>query len=184
MHKLSEPVIVQPYNSEWLTWFERLSTFLVTRLGQSVIRIEHVGSTAIPGIVAKPIIDIDIVIRWSDFDGIKSSLEKIGYVHLGDLGITGREAFDLRDLDLKWQLPSHHLYVCDLHSEELHRHIAFRDYLHEHPDVAIEYSKLKMHLVETYSGNRESYIQGKESLVREILEYALQWVKDRNSSPP
>ncbi|KXH70489.1 MAG: hypothetical protein AM326_04395, partial [Candidatus Thorarchaeota archaeon SMTZ-45] len=170
--------------SEWLTWFERLSTFLMTKLGQNVIRIEHVGSTTIPGTDAKPIIDIDIVIRWLDFDRIKSNLEKIGYVHLGDLGITGREVFDLRDLELKRQLPNHHLYVCDQHSEELHRHIAFRDYLREHPAVANEYSNIKMHLVEMYSGNRERYIQGKDILVREILEKALQWVKDRTPSLP
>jgi GrpB-like predicted nucleotidyltransferase (UPF0157 family) len=123
--------------------------------------------------VAKPI--IDIVIRLSDFNEIKSSLETIGYEHQEDLGIPEREAFALQDLELNKQIPPHHLYICDIHSKELHRHIAFRNYLREHPEEAVEYSKIKEHFVKEHSGDRELYIQGKDSLVREILGRALQW---------
>jgi GrpB-like predicted nucleotidyltransferase (UPF0157 family) len=180
MHKSSEPVIVKDYNPEWLSWFETLSSFFKSRLGRSVIRIEHVGSTSIPGMIAKPIIDFDIVINISDFDEVRSCLEVIGYAHQGDLGIPEREAFAINDHELKKQLPPHHLYVCDLHSKELHRHLAFRDYLREHPEDARIYSKLKIHLVKEHSGDRELYIQGKDHLVQEILEKAMSWYDSKN----
>ncbi len=181
MHKASEPVTVEMYNPEWVLWFERLSSFFLSNLGPTVIRIEHVGSTAIPGIIAKPIIDFDIVIEMSDFNEIKSKLETLGYGHLGDLGIPERDAFALRDSKLKSELPPHHLYICDLHSVELHRHMAFRDYLCDHHEDAQKYSELKEQLVEKYNGDRELYIQGKDHLVREILERALNWAEDRAS---
>ena len=178
MHKLSEPVTVESYNPEWVLWFERLSDFLQSGLHQNAVRIDHVGSTAVPGMVAKPIIDIDVVIQKSHFEETKTCLEEVGYSHLGDLGIAGREAFDLVDPELRRQFPPHHLYVCDMESNELHRHIAFREYLRAHPDAADEYSKIKLDLVKRQSGDREKYTQGKESLVRRILEVALQWYQD------
>ena len=179
MHNLSEPVTVERYNPEWKTWFEQLCSFFEDKLGSNFIRIEHVGSTSIPGIIAKPIIDLDIVIRISDFDEIKSNLEAIGYSHQGDLGIPEREAFALHNLELQSRLPPHHLYVCDLHSVELYRHMAFRDYLQEHPRDAKTYSELKLRLVEQHKGDRELYIQGKDQQVREILERALTWATER-----
>ena len=179
MHKTTEQVTVEKYNTEWTLWFEQLCSFFQPKLGPKVFRIEHVGSTAIPGMIAKPIIDFDIVIQISDFEEIKSKLEVIGYVHQGDLGIPEREAFALRNLELKEQLPPHHLYVCDMYSKELHRHIAFRDYLCEHPEAAKKYSELKVHLVKEHSGDRDMYIEGKDQLVQEILERALGWYKNR-----
>ena len=71
--------------------------------------------------------------------------------------------------------PPHHLYVCDSDSKELHRHIAFREYLLKHPDDVIELSELKLQLVEKYSGDRESYIEGKDELIRSILDKALKF---------
>ncbi len=179
MHKSTKPVTVEEYNPEWEVWFDRLCSKFREELGQKVIRIEHVGSTAIPRMVAKPIIDLDIVIQMSDFNEIRSKLESLGYVHQGDLGIPEREAFALRDLELKNQLPPHHIYVCDLHSVELYRHIAFRDYLREHPEDARRYSEIKVNLVKEYSDDRELYIEGKDPLVREILERALHWYNNQ-----
>jgi GrpB-like predicted nucleotidyltransferase (UPF0157 family) len=173
MHKSIEPAMVEPYNSEWVSWFETLRSFFELKLEPYVLGIEHVGSTSISGMVAKPIIDFDIVIRISDFLEVRTRLEDIGYVHQGDLGIPEREAFALNNPDLKERLPPHHLYVCDVESKELYRHIAFRNYLREHPEDAAELSELKLQLVEEYAGDRESYIQGKDELVQSILEKAL-----------
>ncbi|MFX1560770.1 MAG: GrpB family protein [Promethearchaeota archaeon] len=175
MHDDSEPVIVEEYNPEWALWFETLCSLLKPILGEYVIRIEHVGSTAVPGMLAKPIIDLNIVIRDEDFEEVNSILSEIGFVHLGDLGITGREAFNCVDPELKSRLPPHHLYICDLHAEELNRQVTFRNYLRTHPDDANAYSEFKRHLVREYSGNRVSYIEGKDALVKEILERALRW---------
>jgi len=112
MHKDSEPVIVEEYNPEWVSWFDQICFFFESKLEPYVLRIEHVGSTSIPGMVAKPIIDFDIVIQLSDFAEIKSRLEAIGYVHQGDQGIPEREAFAMTNIELKEQFPPHHLYVC------------------------------------------------------------------------
>lgn len=179
MHKDTEPVTVEKYNPEWNSWFEQLCSYFESKLAPFILRIEHVGSTSVPGMVAKPIIDFDIIIRMSDFEEIQSRLEVIGYVHQGDLGIPEREAFGLTDLELKERLPPHHLYVCDLNSKELHRHIVFRDYLRDHPEDAMKYSEIKGNLVKEHSGDRELYIQGKDPLVREILERALHWYNNQ-----
>jgi GrpB-like predicted nucleotidyltransferase (UPF0157 family) len=175
MHRPSEPVTVEKYNPEWASWFEKLSTFFQSKLDPHVVRIEHVGSTSIPGMIAKPIIDFDIVILMSDFDEVRSRLEMIGYVHEGDLGIPKREAFALTNLKLKEELPPHHLYVCDINNKELHRHIAFRDYLRSHPDDVTKYSEIKVQLVKKHSGDRTLYIDGKDHLVKVLLEKALEW---------
>jgi GrpB-like predicted nucleotidyltransferase (UPF0157 family) len=178
MHKDSEPYTVEKYNSEWASWFEQLRSFFESKLDPHVLWIEHVGSTSIPGIIAKPIIDFDIVIRISDFEEIKSKLEAIGYTHQGDQGIPEREAFALQNLELKERLPPHHLYVCDINSKELHRHIAFRDYLCEHPEDAKKYSEIKVCLIKEQSFDRELYIECKDHLVQEILARALVWYKN------
>ncbi|MFX1481762.1 MAG: GrpB family protein [Promethearchaeota archaeon] len=181
MHKDTEPVTVQDYDPVWKTWSEELQSFLDDSLSRMAVRMEHVGSTAIPGMVAKPIIDLVIVISVRDFEEVKSRLAKVGFIHRGDLGIKGREAFLLTDVELKKHLPPHHLYVCDLENEELRRLIAFRDYLRVHPEDAAEYSKLKIELVKQYSGDRVRYIDGKDNLVKEILEKALQWSREKSS---
>lgn len=91
------------------------------------------------GLAVKPIIDIDIVID-DNFDEVKSLLEEIGYCHEGDLGIPGRDAFKYEG---KPHLMMHHLYVCKRDNEELQRHITFRNYLREHPDVRDRYGAVK-----------------------------------------
>ncbi|NHI89212.1 MAG: GrpB family protein [Candidatus Thorarchaeota archaeon] len=120
--------------------------------------------------ITKPIIDIDVVIQKSHFEETKTRLEEIGFSHLGDLRIAGREAFDLVDSVLGCQFPPHHLYVCDTESNSLHRHIAFREYLRGHPNAADEYSKIKLKLVKRHSRDREKYFRGKDSLVRPLMK--------------
>lgn len=167
--------LVERYNPEWPRWFQRLYTWLESGLGDTFLRIEHVGSTSVPGMVAKPIIDLDIVIPSGPgaLVAIKQKLEPMGYVYEGDLGIAGREAFDLVDEERRAQLPRHHLYVCARDSAELRRHLAFRDYLCRHPEQAAELGQLKWALAERYENDKDAYIDGKASLVQSILERAL-----------
>ena len=119
-------ITVVPYDPSWHEAFERICRELKSALHDSVLAIEHVGSTSVPGLYAKPIIDIDIVISTGMFETVKALLGSIGYMHAGDLGIEGREAFKYEG---KPHLMVHHLYVCNEDSDELKRHLALRDFL-------------------------------------------------------
>lgn len=126
-------VVVLPYDVEWNSEFEIIKCELEKALGTLAVGIEHVGSTAVEGLSAKPCIDVDVIIKdYSVFDAVVEELAKIGYIHEGDLGIKDREAFDYSD---KPHVMKHHLYVCPEYSAELHRHIAFRDFLRNNSDA-------------------------------------------------
>ena len=156
-------VIVMPYDKEWQTDFEKIKNELENAIGDMVIAIEHVGSTSVQGMSAKPCIDIDVVIKdYSVFDIIVGKLADIGYIHEGDLGIKDREAFKYTD---KPHLQTHHLYVCPQYSTELHRHITFRDYLRTHPEAANEYSKVKEKAAQLFPDDIDSYIEFKSPCI-------------------
>ena len=111
-------VIVLPYDPAWKSGFEAIRREIVAAAGDLIIGIEHVGSTAVEGLSAKPCIDIDVVIKdYSVFETLVNRLAEIGYMHEGDLGIKDREAFCYTD---KPHLAKHHLYVCPQYSVELH----------------------------------------------------------------
>ena len=134
-------VMVVPYNPEWKNEFERIKSHLENTVGDMSVRIEHVGSTSVEELWAKPIIDIDIVIEnRDDFEKVKNSLERIGYYHEGDLGIEGREAFGY---DEKNEFMKHHLYVCHKDSQQLKNHIEFRNHLRQNKDDRDRYSEVK-----------------------------------------
>ena len=137
----TKQVIVLPYDASWKTAFNDIRRELEAALGDLAVGIEHVGSTSVEGLSAKPIIDIDVVIRdYSVFDAVVRKLASAGYIHEGDLGIQGREAFKYTH---KPHLQKHHLYVCPQDSAELRRHITFRDFLRSNPDAVQEYSAVK-----------------------------------------
>lgn len=163
---ITKHVVVLPYDEQWKHDFLQIKAELANVLGQLAIEIEHVGSTSVQGLSAKPIIDIDIVIKdYSGLENIISALEKIGYQHEGNLGITGREAFKY---DGKEHLRKHHLYVCPEDSPELKRHIAFRDYLQTHPDAVREYSRIKEEGAELYPNDIDRYIEHKSLFIEKI----------------
>jgi GrpB-like predicted nucleotidyltransferase (UPF0157 family) len=117
------PVLIVDYDPHWPDLFEELRAPVVAALGDLIVCVEHVGSTAVPGLAAKPIIDMDVVVpSVADIPEAIRRLAILGYVHRGDLGISGREA-----LTSPAGKPSHHLYVCALDSEELRRHRSLRD---------------------------------------------------------
>ena len=134
-------VIVVPYDQKWKSDFAEIRKEIESAIGHLIVGIEHVGSTAVEGLSAKPCIDIDVVIKdYSVFDAVVRELEAIGYIHEGDLGIQDREAFRYES---KPHLQKHHLYVCPQHSQELRRHIAFRDFLRKNPEAVKQYSQVK-----------------------------------------
>ena len=163
---VTKHVIVLPYDEQWEQDFLKIKAELADALGQLAIRIEHVGSTSVQGLSAKPIIDIDVVIKdYSILEDVVSALSEIGYQHRGDLGIVGREAFRY---DGKEHLKKHHLYVCPEDSPELRRHIAFRDYLRVHPEAVREYSRIKEEGAKQYPDDIERYIEHKSPFIEKV----------------
>ena len=165
---VTKHVVVLPYDEQWTQDFLMIREELASALGQLALRIEHVGSTSVEGLSAKPIIDIDVVIKdYSVFEEVVSALGTIGYRHEGDLGIAGREAFKY---DGKDHLKKHHLYVCTEDSPELKRHISFRDYLRTHPDAVLEYSRIKEEGARLYPSDIDKYIEHKAPLIEKIYK--------------
>ncbi len=155
-----------PYSSRWPEEFGKIRDVLARSLGNRILGIEHVGSTAVPGLWAKPILDIDIIIETYDrFGPAAECLATLGYVHEGNLGIIGREAFAYHDLP---QFMPHHLYVCPENSAELRRHLVFRNHLRTHPDDAERYSAAKREAARRYPDDIDGYLAEKGICIAEI----------------
>ena len=161
-------VAVLPYDGSWERDFTLIRDEVLAALGPLAVRIEHVGSTSVSGLSAKPVIDIDAVIPDSSFLAeAVAALAKAGYRHEGDLGIRGREAFDYEG---KEHLRKHHLYVCPQDSPELRRHTAFRDYLRTHPEAVKEYSRIKEEGALLFPDDIDGYIAYKAPFIERIYK--------------
>ena len=159
-------VTVVPYDAAWESAFEEIKREIEAVIGDMILGIEHIGSTSVKGMSAKPCIDIDVIIKdYSVFDEITEKLGTIGYIHEGDLGIKDREAFKYTE---KPHLMMHHLYVCPQHSEELHRHITFRDFLRQNPEAVMKYSYVKEKAAELFPDNIDKYIAYKTPCIEEL----------------
>lgn len=142
-------------------------------LGDVALAIEHVGSTAVPGLAAKPILDLDVVIRTTaDLPVAIERLARLGYVHEGDKGLPGRAAF-------AWpsHAARHHLYVCALGSAAYRQHLLFRDYLRTHPEAVAAYAALKRRLAAQYRTRRDAYTDAKGPFVRAAMARAKEWAR-------
>ena len=163
----TKSVMIEKWNPKWKDEFERI----VDSLGEDVIynsiKIEHVGSTSVEGLSAKPIIDLDIVIENDKFEIIKRLLKDKGYKYEGDLGIEGREAFSYSG---KEELMTHHLYVCSKDSKELFKHITFRDFLKNNTALASEYSKVKEQAAVLYPDDIDKYMEFKSEIIEKIYK--------------
>lgn len=138
--------------------------------GDLIIAAEHVGSTSIDGLSAKPVIDIDLVMEsYEKLPEIIRRLQQFGYEHQGNLGIEGREAFrSLQDDGFM----KYHLYVCPKDGKGYLEHIAFRDYLRSSPSAREEYQAVKQRLAKDYRYDIDSYCEGKTAFVHSILQKA------------
>ena len=160
-------VVVEKWNPKWKDEFERIVDSLGEDIIYNSVKIEHVGSTSVEGLSAKPIIDLDIVIENDKFEIIKRLLNDKGYKHEGDLGIEGREAFSYSG---KEELMTHHLYVCPQDSKELFRHIIFRNFLKNNPDLAAEYSNVKEQAAVLYPDDIDKYMEFKSEIIEKIYK--------------
>ncbi len=167
MPKLAaRPVIVVDYDPNWPQAFDREHKRIVAALANvaGVTGIDHVGSTAVPGLAAKPIIDIMIGVRkLADGEQCIEPLEALGYEYKGEQGIPGRLYFG------KGEPRTHHLHMVKHGCDFWERHLLFRDLLREQPDLRDEYAALKRALAERYRTDREGYTEAKTPFIQSAL---------------
>jgi GrpB-like predicted nucleotidyltransferase (UPF0157 family) len=166
---MPNPLVIKAYDPQWPILFEELRVKFSELLGNMVSAIEHIGSTSVPGLAAKPIIDLDVLLASAAYlpETIRR-LATLGYEHEGDLGIAGREAFRTPR-----SLCAHHLYVCLPNYEEFRRHILLRNYLRSHPAEVSAYNNLKWELFARFANDRAAYIQGKADFVTQLVQRAI-----------
>ena len=159
-------IVIIDYDPNWPNAFVAIKDELMETLKDQIISIEHVGSTSIPNCPAKPIIDVDIVIN-RNFEIVKSLLLTMGYIHEGDLGINGREAFKYQG---KEHLMKHHLYVLEHDALELKKHLTLKEHLAKHPEDLIIYGTLKKELAKKFPHDSDAYVNGKSSFIQHIYK--------------
>lgn len=167
------------YDPNWPVIFRNLQVVFEKQLYGLIESVEHIGSTSVPGLAAKPIIDIDLIIaNGSALPLVIEKLDHLGYDHRGNLGIVDREAFRRRDEYVPYGngqvWPVHHLYVCTKGSNGLINHLVLRDYLRNNPDKAQEYATLKRQLAARYPTMSEAYVDGKTAFIMSIVGPSLQ----------
>ncbi|MCS5635451.1 MAG: GrpB family protein [Myxococcota bacterium] len=162
-----------PHDPAWAREFAAEANRIREALNGVAAALHHVGSTAIPAIHAKSVIDICLEVSSLQLlDQRESEMVFLGYVGLGEYGIPERRFFRKDD---SMGVRTHHVHAFETGSWGLRRHIAFRDYMIAHPDAAESYSRLKEELVLCHAGDREAYIEGKDPFIREHEARALRW---------
>jgi GrpB-like predicted nucleotidyltransferase (UPF0157 family)/chloramphenicol 3-O-phosphotransferase len=161
-------IVIADYDEGWPALFERMAAPVREAVAGLGARVEHVGSTSVPGLAAKPVIDIDVVVGSpADVPAAIERLRALGYVYQGDKGIEGREAF----LSPRGT-PEHHLYVVVDGNRPHTDHIRFRNHLRQHPDAVTEYAALKRHLAGRHGTDRLGYTDAKTAFITEALRTA------------
>lgn len=173
-------MLIKKYTSDWIKNFAVLKREIDKGLSGLEYEIEHVGSTSVPELDSKPIIDIDIIYKSeSDFEKITSGLIKIGYYHNGNQGIEKREVFKRNGKKVNEILNTitHHLYVCLSDSKSLERHILSRDFLRKNDWARLEYQELKYELAVKANQNKKLYAELKELNVNEFIDKIIEMQK-------
>jgi GrpB-like predicted nucleotidyltransferase (UPF0157 family) len=168
---MNDTVIIVPYDPAWPKQYEVEKERLQEALGSLIVQIEHVGSTAVPGVGAKPIIDIMIILSdINNISGCVLSLKNIGYEHLGEYGIPGRHFF--RKFSKKAGERTHHLHIVGAGNDFIEKHLLFRDYLRSNLETAQQYYQLKKELAAKYNNDRDSYTEAKTTFIESVLSNA------------
>ena len=156
---------VVEWSAHWGEQFDEVAAVLREALaGLESAAVEHVGSTSVPGLAAKPILDIDVVVDGDDVPAAIAALESVGYVHRGDLGVTGREAFFAPDP------PRRHVYVCTAGTTNVRNHVAVRDTLRAHDELRDAYASAKRALAAEPGMDIDTYVAGKSAVLQQVLK--------------
>jgi GrpB-like predicted nucleotidyltransferase (UPF0157 family) len=174
-----EPVIpmrkveVVPHNPNWQDNFAEEKQQILQVFGNNIVAIHHVGSTAIPGIHAKPIIDLLVEVEEIvKVDECNPSMEALGYEVIGEFGIPGRRFFRKNNAA---GIRTHHIHTYEVGEPEVEKHLAFRDYMIAHPEDAQKYSELKRGLARKHPYDIDSYVDGKDGFIQEMNKKAAEW---------
>jgi GrpB-like predicted nucleotidyltransferase (UPF0157 family) len=174
-------IVLVPHDPAWAVMFCDEATRIAPAFGRTLCRIEHIGSTAIPGIKAKPLIDLLAIVRdIREVDRLTARFVALGYDARGDLGITGRRLFTKRD----FYTPTHNVHCYQEGDPEIGYRLKFADYLRAHPPRAAEYSLLKESLAQKFPKDITSYVRGKTSFVKETLRLADAWQRQHQPATP
>lgn len=168
-------IVVEEYNPQWAIEFEKLKEVYLKHLKHLDVDVQHVGSTSVPGLAAKPIIDMDIITdKEENVEIIINTLSNLGYIHLGEMGIKGRQAFKRASSEVPYDdnvslWCQHHLYVCVRGCASLENHLKLREYLKKNPEAALEYGNLKKRLSKKHEYDIDTYVEEKTPFITRIL---------------
>ncbi len=166
-------VYLVPYDPRWPQQFSAEALAVKAAIGDLLMAIHHIGSTAIPGIAAKPIIDILAVVSdLAAVDGRTAQMRELGYEALGEFGIAGRRYFRKDDVAGH---RTHQIHAFQVGSPQVVRHLAFRDFLRAHREFAEQYDALKRRLADLHRADIGAYTDGKDEFIKEIDARAAVW---------
>jgi len=169
---------LEMYNPDWPAQYEREASQIVTIFGEQLISIHHIGSTSIPGIKAKPVIDIMVVVQdIEQVERFNQPMIHLGYTPRGEYGIPGRRYFP----KITGDVHSHHVHVYGPGHKDIKRLLNFRDYLRVHPGNALAYSQLKEKLAQKFRYDSVGYTEAKTDFIKKIDLLAAQWREKQNS---
>lgn len=169
-------VVVSEHHAEWAQLFEQEAVRLRLVFGDLLLEIHHIGSTSVPGLPAKPVIDIMPVVRdVAQVDLLNGQMESLGYEAMGECGLSGRRYFRKGGDDRTHNV---HVYQWD-NRQAVDRHLAVRDYLRTHPATAREYGELKQRLAKQFPEDIYGYMDGKDSFMKALEQKALCWRQEQ-----
>ncbi|MGE7766046.1 GrpB family protein [Peribacillus sp. NPDC096540] len=166
---MEKPVTIENYNPNWVTEFEQEKVKIKEILKNYPICVEHIGSTSVKDLGAKPILDIMAGVQHLvEVEKFIEPLKTIGYEFVPHKEFPERRFFRKG----QWRAGTHHLHIYKFESEEWANHILFRDYLSAHPDVCKQYQQLKQNLAQEYHVDRVGYTKAKAPFIRYVIEEA------------
>ncbi len=165
-------VEVVPYRPEWKNQAQEEAARVTKAMGSNILAVHHIGSTAIPGIKAKPIIDLMVEVRdILEVDRANATMIGLGYEPRGEYGIPGRRYFVRRE----GERDTHHVHMYQQAHPEIVRHLNFQEYMVAHPQDAQAYSRLKEQLAQSFRYDPDNYTDSKTGFIRGIDQKALKW---------
>lgn len=172
---------ISEYDPAWPQIAARLAEAISTACADAVQRVEHIGSTSVPGLGAKPVIDLmPVLASFEDGARCVAPMEQLGYEYRGEYGIPGRHYFPGHDEESGLRV---HVHMLVDGSEEYRNHLLFRDYLREHPAEAAAYEAMKRTMAEEHAGDRQAYTDAKTPWITACLERARVWRSSGATAP-